>query len=139
MEVDPELGTMDVTDLTAIHDLGRIINRMTAEGQIEGGVMMGLGYALYEEMFLKSNGQWVDGFTEYLLPTTCELPGNMEITMLEYPEIDGPYGAKGLAEITVVPTAPAIANAVNNAVHTRIKSLPITPQKICSALKKEPA
>ncbi len=135
VEVDPELGTVEVTDLTAIHDLGRIINRMTAEGQIEGGVMMGLGYALYEDMFIKSNGQWVDSFTEYLLPTTCELPGNFDVIMLEYPELDGPYGAKGLAEITVVPTAPAIANAVNNAVHARVHSLPLTPEKICAGIR----
>jgi len=137
VEVDPELGTVEVTDLAAIHDLGRVINRMTAEGQIEGGVIMGLGYALYEDMFLKSNGQWVDSFTEYLLPTTCEMPGNLEVIMLEYPELDGPYGAKGLAEITVVPTAPAIANAVSNAVNVRIMSLPITPEKICDAMRNK--
>jgi CO/xanthine dehydrogenase Mo-binding subunit len=131
------LGTVEVTDLAAIHDLGRVINRMTAEGQIEGGVIMGLGYALYEDMFLKSNGQWVDSFTEYLLPTTCEMPGNLEVIMLEYPELDGPYGAKGLAEITVVPTAPAIANAVSNAVNVRIMSLPITPEKICDAMRNK--
>jgi CO/xanthine dehydrogenase Mo-binding subunit len=136
VEVNPELGTVEVTDLAAIHDLGRIINRMAAEGQIEGGVMMGLGYALYEDMFLKPNGQWVDSFTEYLMPTICELPANFEITMLEYPELDGPYGAKGIAEITVVPTAPAIANAVNDAVHARIQSLPLTPEKICAGMKR---
>jgi CO/xanthine dehydrogenase Mo-binding subunit len=139
VEVDPELGTVEVTDLTAIHDLGRVINRMAAEGQIEGGVMMGLGYALYEDMFLKPNGHWVDSFTEYLMPTICELPGNFEVTMLEYPELDGPYGAKGIAEITVVPTAPAIANAVNNAVHARVQSLPLTPEKICAGMKWQPA
>ncbi len=135
VEVDPELGTVEVKDMVAIHDLGRVINRMSAEGQIEGGVAMGIGYALYEEMPLKANGQWVDSFAEYLLPTSMDMPANLEIQLLEYPEYDGPYGAKGLAEICLVPTAPAIANAVYNAVGMRIKDLPITPEKVCIKTK----
>ncbi len=134
VEVDPELGTVEVKDMVAIHDLGRVINRLTAEGQIEGGVAMGIGYALYEEMPLKANGQWVDSFAEYLLPTSMDMPAHLEVQMLEYPEADGPYGAKGLAEICVVPTAPAIANAVYNAVGVRVHSLPITPEKVYKKL-----
>jgi xanthine dehydrogenase molybdenum-binding subunit len=134
VEVDPDLGTVEVKDLIAIHDLGKIINRIAAEGQIEGGVSMGLGYALYEDMSQKSNGNWVDSFTEYLLPTACDMPNNLEIIMLEYPETDGPHGAKGLAEVTVVPTAPAIANAVFDAVGVRVQDLPITPEKIYSKI-----
>jgi CO/xanthine dehydrogenase Mo-binding subunit len=130
VEIDPELGTVEVKDIVAIHDLGKVINRLTAEGQIEGGVAMGIGYALYEEMPLKANGQWVDSFAEYLLPTSMDMPAHLEVQMLEYPEADGPYGAKGLAEICVVPTAPAIANAVYNAVGVRVHSLPITPEKV---------
>jgi CO/xanthine dehydrogenase Mo-binding subunit len=130
VEVDPELGTVEVKEVVAIHDLGKVINRFTAEGQIEGGVVMGLGYALYEDMFLKPNNTWVDNFTEYLLPTSLDIPARIEVEMLEYPELDGPYGAKGLAEICVVPTAPAVANAVYNAVGARIKELPITPEKV---------
>lgn len=103
VEVDPELGTVEVKDLVAIHDLGRIINRIAAEGQIEGGVSMGLGYALYEDMCQKSNGNWVDSFTEYLLPTACDMPNNLEIIMLEYPETDGPYGAKGWQKSRLFP------------------------------------
>jgi len=135
VEVDPELGTVTVTDLVAIHDLGKVINRLTAEGQIEGGVSMGLGYALYEDMNLKANGQWVDSFTEYMLPTSRDMPTRLELHMLEYPEADGPFGAKGLAEITVVPTAPAIANAVYDAVNVRVKDLPITPEKLYAAVQ----
>lgn len=134
VEIDPELGTVEVKDIVAIHDLGRVINRLTAEGQIEGGVAMGIGYALYEEMPLKANGQWVDSFAEYLLPTSMDMPAHLEVQMLEYPEADGPYGAKGLAEICVVPTAPAIANAVYNAVGVRVHSLPITPEKVYKKL-----
>lgn len=130
VEVDPDLGSVTVTDLVAIHDLGRVINRLSAEGQIEGGVAMGIGYALYEDMPLKPNGKWVDSFSEYLLPTSLDMPAHLEVQMLEYPEADGPYGAKGLAEICLVPTAPAIANAVYNAVGVRVKDLPITPEKV---------
>ncbi|NMC84626.1 MAG: xanthine dehydrogenase family protein molybdopterin-binding subunit [Anaerolineaceae bacterium] len=135
VEVDPELGSVEVTDVVAIHDLGRIINRLGAEGQIEGGVVMGLGYALLEDMAQKPNGQWVDSFSEYLLPTSLDVPPHLEVEMLEYPEYDGPYGAKGLAEICLVPTGPAVANAVFDAVHVRVKDLPITPEKVCHGEK----
>ena len=130
VEVDPELGTVEVKDIVAIHDLGKVINRITAEGQIEGGVAMGIGYALYEDMYLKPNGQWIENFTEYLLPTSQDIPAHLEVKMLEYPEADGPFGAKGLAEICVVPTAPAIANAVYDAIQVRVKDLPISPEKL---------
>ncbi len=136
VEVDPELGTVVVKDLVAIHDLGKVINRINAEGQIEGGVSMGIGYALYEDMILKSNGQWVDSFTEYLLPTSQDIPINLETQLLEYPEKDGPYGAKGIGEITTVPTAPAIANAVYDAVKVRVKELPITAEKLVRGLQQ---
>lgn len=137
VEVDPELGSVEVKELVAIHDLGKVINRLTAEGQIEGGVAMGIGYALYEDMPLKANSQWVDSFAEYLLPTSMDMPAHLEVQMLEYPEADGPYGAKGLAEICVVPTAPAIANAVYNAVGVRVHSLPITPEKVYKKQSQE--
>ena len=122
VEVDPELGTVDVTHMAAIHDVGQIINRDGVEGQIEGGVAMGLGYALYENMVLKSNGQWVNNFTEYLLPTALDMPDCLDVDILEIPEKSGPFGAKGLAEICLVPTGPAIANAVFNATGKRIYS-----------------
>ncbi|MDP3449253.1 MAG: xanthine dehydrogenase family protein molybdopterin-binding subunit, partial [Anaerolineaceae bacterium] len=138
VEVDAELGIVEVTDLVAIHDPGKVINRLGAEGQIEGGVVMGIGYALYEDMNLKSNDQWINSFTEYLLPTSLDVPTNLEVQMLEYPEADGPYGAKGLAEICTVPTAPAIANAVYNAVGLRVKDLPITPEKLYQASQIKP-
>ncbi len=130
VEVDPELGTVEVTHLTAVHDVGRVISKSGVEGQIEGGVATGLGYALYENMTLKDDGDWVDSFTEYLLPTSVDMPQNFETILLEIPEASGPYGAKGIGEIPLVPTAPAIANAVYDAVGVRVKSLPITPEKL---------
>jgi CO/xanthine dehydrogenase Mo-binding subunit len=130
VEVDPELGTVEVTHLTAVHDLGRVINKAGVEGQIEGGVATGLGYALYENMERKADGNWVDNFTEYLLPTSLDMPRNLETVLLEIPESSGPYGAKGIGEIPLVPTAPAVVNAVFDAVKKRVRALPISPEKL---------
>ena len=127
VEVDTQLGTIEVTHLAAIHDVGQVINQAGVEGQIEGGVAMGLGYSLYEDMVLKANGQWVSSFTEYLIPTAKDMPDSIEIHILEIPEKTGPFGAKGLAEICLVPTGPAIANAVFNATGKRVTHLPIKP------------
>lgn len=132
VEVDPELGTIEVKDVVSVNDVGKVINRAAVEGQIEGGIAMGIGYALYEDVALKSTHRWVDNFTEYLLPTARDIPGCIEIRLLEIPEESGPYGAKGVAEICVVPTAPAIAAAVFDAVKKRVKDLPITPEKLLS-------
>lgn len=129
VEVDPDLGTVEVTHLSAIHDVGKVINRQGVEGQIEGGVATGLGYALYETMLRKEEA-WVDSFTEYLLPTAVDLPENYQNIILEIPEASGPYGAKGIGEIPLVPTAPAVANAVYDALKVRIYDLPITPEKV---------
>jgi len=129
VEVDPDLGTVEVTHFAAIHDVGKVISQSGVEGQIEGGVATGLGYALYETM-LRKDDQWVDSFTEYLLPTSKDLPTHYESIILEIPEASGPYGAKGIGEIPLVPTAPAVANAVKNAVGVRVKKLPITPERV---------
>jgi CO/xanthine dehydrogenase Mo-binding subunit len=130
VEVDPELGTVEVKEIVAVNDVGKAINRAAIEGQIEGGISMGIGYALSEDVALKSDRHWVDSFSEYLLPTARDVPEHVEIQILEIPEESGPYGAKGVAEITAVPTAPAIANAVYDAVKVRVKNLPITPEKL---------
>jgi len=130
VEVDADFGTVEVKDVVAIHDVGRVINRAAVEGQIEGGIVMGMGYALYEDMPLKDGKRWVDSFTEYLLPTAQDVPGHVEIQLLENPDPGGPYGAKGIAEIALVPTAPAIANAVYDALKVRVRDLPVTPEKV---------
>ncbi|MGQ9850792.1 MAG: xanthine dehydrogenase family protein molybdopterin-binding subunit [Aggregatilineaceae bacterium] len=133
VEVDPELGTVTVTDVVAVHDVGQVVNRAGVEGQIEGAVAMGIGYALYESMRLKANGQWVDSFTEYLLPTAEDMP-SIESVILEIPEASGPYGVKGVGEMGLVPVAPAIANAVFQATGVRAQSIPITPEVIARPL-----
>ncbi len=130
VEVDPELGTVQVKDMVAIHDVGRVINRAGVEGQVEGGAVMAIGYALTETMELKTNQRWVDSFTEYLLPTALDVPDRIETILLELPELSGPFGVKGIAEMGLVPVAPAIANAVFDAVGVRATELPIRPERI---------
>jgi CO/xanthine dehydrogenase Mo-binding subunit len=137
VEVDPVLGTVEVTHLFTVNDVGKVINRLGVEGQIEGGAATGLGYALYEDVALKGTGQWVDSFTEYLLATTKDMP-EIESTVLEIPEASGPYGAKGVGEIVLVPTAPAIANAVFNATAVRIKQLPISAEVVLEGIRAQP-
>lgn len=129
VEVDPQLGTVEVTHLAAIHDAGRVISKQGFEGQVEGGVATGLGYALYEQMPRKGEG-WVDSFTEYLLATPKDMPKHYQSIILENPEASGPFGAKGVGEIPLVPTAPAIANAVKQATGVRVTSLPISPEDL---------
>jgi CO/xanthine dehydrogenase Mo-binding subunit len=127
VEVDPDFGTVAVREIVAIHDVGRAINPVGLEGQIEGGVTMGVGYALQEEVKLKEDGRWTDSFTEYLLPTTLDAP-KITPVILEYREPSGPFGARGVAEMSLTPVAPAIANAVADATNRRITSLPIKPE-----------
>lgn len=135
VEVDQDLGTIQVTHLVTINDVGKVINRLGVEGQIEGGAATGLGYAILEDVALKQNGQWVDSFTEYLLATTKDMP-EIESTILEIPEASGPHGAKGVGEIVLVPTAPAIANAVFSATGVRVRSLPINAERILQGLSR---
>ncbi len=127
VEVDPASGAVRVTDVVAIHDAGRVINPASASGQVQGGVVMGLGYALLEDMPLKAGGSWVDSFSEYLLPTSADLPDDVEVVFLETPEASSAFGVKGLGEVVVTPTAPAVAEAVYQAVGVRALRLPITP------------
>ena len=130
VEVDLELGTIEPKEIVAIHDVGKIINRATLEGQVEGAISMGLGYALLEEMKLKPDGTWVDNLTEYLLPTIMDIPPVIKVIFLEVPEESGPHGAKGIGEMGLTPVASAVANAIYDATGVRVKAIPIRPEMI---------
>lgn len=130
VEVDPELGIIEPREIVAIHDVGKIINRAALEGQVEGAISMGLGYALMEEMKLKQDGKWVDNLTEYLLPTIMDMPPVIKVIFLEVPEESGPHGAKGIGEMGLTPVASAVANAVFNATGVRVRAIPIRPEAI---------
>lgn len=136
VEVDTETGVVKVLKIVAAHDVGQAINPLNAEGQIEGGVVIGMGYGLLEEIVLDKGEVKSSSFATYLIPTALDTP---EITpiLVEDPEPTGPFGAKGLGEPALIPTAAAIANAVYNAVGVRITELPITPERLLEEMKKQ--
>ncbi len=129
VEVDTELGTVRVLKVTAAHDVGRAINPTLIEGQIEGGVAQGLGMALMEEFFPGKG----ENLHDYLIPSAGDIPP-IESILIEDPSPIGPYGAKGIGEQAVIPTAPAILNAIHDATGVRIHKVPATPDRVRAAL-----
>jgi aldehyde oxidoreductase len=132
VEVDVELGTVRVLKVTAAHDVGRAINPTLVEGQIEGGVAQGLGMALMEEFF-PGRGE---NLHDYLIPSAGDIPP-IESILIEDPSSVGPFGAKGIGEQAVIPTAPAILNAIHDAVGVRIQKIPATPDRVRAAILAE--
>jgi len=135
VEVDMTTGEVKVLKVIAAHDVGLAINPMAVEGQLEGGVMMGLGYALTEEFKVEEGRVLSDSFAKYKVPRIRQIPAIVPI-IVEHEAVDGPYGAKGVGEITSIPTTAAITNAVYAACGARVFSLPATPNKILAALSK---
>jgi len=127
--VDTELGTVRVLKITAAHDVGRAINPTLIEGQIEGGAAQGLGMALMEEFFPGKG----ENLHDYLIPSAGDMPP-VESILIEVPSSIGPFGAKGIGEQAVIPTAPAILNAIHDAIGVRIRRVPATPDRIRAAL-----
>ncbi|MEQ9054217.1 MAG: molybdopterin cofactor-binding domain-containing protein [Roseovarius confluentis] len=130
VEVDTALGTVKVVDYTAAHDVGRAINPLMIEGQVQGGIAQGLGMALMEE-YLPGR---TENLHDYLIPTIGDIPP-IETIIIEEPDEHGPYGAKGLGEHVLIPTAPAILNAIAHATGARITQTPATPSRVLAALK----
>lgn len=136
VEVDEETGSVRVLQLVTSGDTGRSINKLLCQGQEEGGAVMGLGQALFERM-LYDGAQLVNGNAlAYRLPLATDLPPRFVAITQEQGHGPGPFGAKGAGEATLVPVASAIANAVEDAVGVRITDLPITPEKVLSALRE---
>jgi 4-hydroxybenzoyl-CoA reductase alpha subunit len=136
VEIDPDTGQVKVLKVAAAHETGRTINPTMAEGQIEGAVVQGIGYALMEGLTLQNGRVVNDGFLDYKIPTIGDIP-EIKTILVETGDPHGPFGAKGIGEPGLVPTAPAIANAIYNAIGVRIKELPITPERILRALKEK--
>jgi CO/xanthine dehydrogenase Mo-binding subunit len=134
VEVDTALGTVKPIKFVAAHDVGQAINPMLVEGQVHGGIAQGLGMALMEE--------YIPGRTEnlhdYLIPTIGDIPP-IETIIIEEPDAHGPYGAKGLGEHVLVPTAPALLNAIKHATGVRIQKVPAIPSAVYAAIKGKPA
>ncbi len=133
VQVDTLTGLVRVKKIWAAHDVGRAINPAGLEAQIEGGAAQGIGWALTENFKLKLGKVLTDNLTTYLLPTALDV-GEIESILVEDPEPEGPWGAKGIGEPAIIPTAAAIANAVSNALGKPINHIPITPENVMTAL-----
>ena len=131
LRVDAELGRVHLIKITAAHDLGRVINPVLSEGQIEGGIAQGIGMALMEEYVPGRT----DNLHDYLIPTFGDVPP-IESLLIEVPDPEGPYGAKGLGEHVLIPTAPAILNAIRHATGASITHLPALPHRVLHAIER---
>lgn len=135
VEVDLETGKVTVLRLTAAHDMGKAINPQTCEQQIEGALVMGLGQALFEQLVLDQGRPVNPSFIEYKIPCTLDIP-QLEAILVEAEHSEGPFGAKGLGEPGLAPTAAAIGNAILDAIGVRMRDLPITAEKVLRALRE---
>ncbi len=139
VDVDDETGAVEVIRIVAAHDCGTAINPMLVEGQVQGGISMGIGFALQEEILFDPNGLQINpNLTNYIMPTSLDMP-EIDVDIVDSYDPTGPFGAKGVGEPTSVPTAAAILNAIHNAVGVRITSLPATSEKILAAIQAKHA
>ena len=136
VEVDTETGYVDIKKITQAYEVGTCVNPMLTEGQIDGGTMMGIGMAMSEDLYpyYPDLEMAVDNFTDYIIPTSADMP-EMESVIIEMPDRNGPYGAKGFGEMSSNPQPPAIVNAIYDAVGVRIDDLPATPDKVLAAIE----
>jgi CO/xanthine dehydrogenase Mo-binding subunit len=135
VEVDVETGQVTLKQFTTAHSTGTVLNPLMHQGQIDGGVVMGIGYALMEEVMIDGGKVMTTNFGESKIPSIMDIPP-LRTVIQQNPVGNGPYGAMSIGEQPVIPTAPAIANAVYDAVGVRIYDLPITAEKVLNALKK---
>ena len=133
VEVDSDTGVVRLLKCTAAHDVGRVINRLGIEGQIEGGIVMGQGYALSEDLAIRDGHCLNPGFRDYKLITAPEVP-ELDLSFIETMDGEGPRGAKGVGEAPAICVAAAVANAIENATGVRINQLPFTPENVYRAL-----
>ncbi|MDG6996472.1 MAG: xanthine dehydrogenase family protein molybdopterin-binding subunit, partial [Nitrososphaerota archaeon] len=137
VEVDIETGIVRVLEVTSVHDVGKAINPAGVEGQVEGGFQQGMGYALMEQLAFdnESGALLTSDFLDYKMPTAQEMP-RIKTVLVETNEPSGPFGAKGVAEPCIIVPAPAITNAIFDAIGVRIRDLPATPEQILRALNR---
>jgi CO/xanthine dehydrogenase Mo-binding subunit len=136
VEVDPDTGEFEVLQYAVAVDAGEMLHYKSAIAQLLGGAVMGFGHALFEEM-VYSDGQILNGDPfQYRLPVSKDLPISMQTSVMEHGDGPGPFGSKGISQTTIVTVAPAVGNAIYDAVGARVRSLPISPEKILAALGK---
>ena len=136
VEVDTITGEVQVLKIYAAHDVGKAINPQNVIGQVQGGCAMGIGYALMEDVKVEQGIIKNPRLSGYIIPTTLDVP-DIDVAIVESAESSGPFGAKGVGEPALIPTAAAIANAIYDAIGVRFTSLPITAEKIVAALKEK--
>ena len=135
VEVDEETGRVHATRIAACYDVGQMINRHSAEGQVEGGVIQGLGHALMEEVVLEQGVSKNPHLFDYKIPSTLDAPP-VEAILLESGQGLGPFGAKGIGEPAMTPTPGAVLNAVSDAIGRRITACPVTAERVLAALRR---
>ncbi len=135
VEVDVATGVVRVLRVISAHDVGRAVNRQQVEGQIEGGVAQALGYTLMEQFQMREGRVLTPGFSSYLLPTILDTAPEIIAVVLELADAEGPYGARGVAELPLVPFAPAVAAAIHAATGAWVSDLPFTPERVLAALE----
>jgi xanthine dehydrogenase molybdenum-binding subunit len=136
VEVDPETGKVDVVRFTVVQDAGKAIHPSYVEGQMQGAVAQGIGWALWEEYFYNDQGQLRNAsLLDYRMPTTLDVPP-IETIIVEVPNPGHPYGVRGVGEVPIVPPPAAIANAIHDAIGVRLRDLPMAPHKVCAAIQE---
>jgi CO/xanthine dehydrogenase Mo-binding subunit len=135
VEVNLLTGQVQVLTIISVHDVGKAINRQQVEGQIEGCLAQALGYALLEHFQVRDGHVLTPYFSTYLLPTVLDMPTEVVPIVLELADPNGPYGARGMAEMALVPFAPAIASAIHDATGVWLSQQPMTPERVLAALQ----
>src|SRR5499425_3258353 len=139
VEVDEELGRVEIKRYTVVEDAGKAIHRLQVEGQYQGGAVQGIGWALNEEYIYGEDGRLQNpSFLDYRMPVASDVP-MIDTEIVEVPNPNHPYGVRGVGETSIVPPLAAIANAVSNAVGVRMTHIPMSPPRILAALAAEKA
>ena len=134
VEVETKTGEVHVRKIIAAHDVGRAINPLTLQGQIEGGIVMALGYTLTEHYIQEQGVPWTDILARYKIPSITHTPA-ITSYIVEHEVPTGPYGAKGVGELPSIPTSPAITNAICRATGVRVRSLPVDQDTLLQAMR----
>ncbi|MCK5882410.1 MAG: xanthine dehydrogenase family protein molybdopterin-binding subunit [Bacteriovoracaceae bacterium] len=138
LEIDKQTGRMKPLKVALAVDCGKALNPDLVRGQMTGGMLQGLATVLYEDMRFDDKGKLLNAsFTDYKIPTALDVWGEMDCIIVENPQPDGPFGARGMGEHTMIPSAPMVANAIHDAMDIRIKSMPVTAEKVALAAEKK--
>jgi CO/xanthine dehydrogenase Mo-binding subunit len=136
VDVDTETGDVRLVQVISAHDVGKAVNPSLVEGQIEGGVVQAMGYAIQENFVSRDGRALTDMLSTYLLPTILDIPERVESVVLEIPDDRGPWGAKGVGELPYLPLAPAIVAAIHEATGVWFDEFPLTPERVLRGLGK---